>query len=312
MQKAIKVSVGIIVVCFILSCNDIIDKKIDGVIMKINSPADSFVTSTYNVVFMWELVSGASGYRIQVVQPDFSNIQSLILDTLVNTSKFTYVLSPGDYQWRIRAENGSSSSLYITRKLKVDTNSNLNGQVFTVISPNNNYEVNSNVVNFSWITFPYANQYQYVLTDTNGVTIHNKYTYGIQLTDTIYEGIFLWKVRAIDTGRNTATMFSTQNKLVIDLTPPAPSAPVAPLNNSVDSNVVTLSWSSASGVHADSVYVALDSLFQNYVYRSYVEKASSSILPVLTINKTYYWRLRSRDQAGNWSGYSNVYKFLLQ
>lgn len=312
MQIAIKGLLGVIAVCFVLSCNDIIDKKLDSITVKIYNPADSFVTSSYNVVFMWEQVSGASGYRIQVVQPDFSNIQSLILDTLVNASKFSYVLLPGNYQWRLRAENGSSSSLYITRKLKVDTNSDLNGQNFSVISPINNYAVNSSVVNFSWSAFPYANQYQYVLMDTTGIAIHNRYSYGILLTDTIYEGVFLWKVRAIDTGRSTATMFSTPNRLIIDLTPPAPSAPLAPLNNSVDSNVITLTWSAATGVYGDSVHLALDSLFQNYVYKTYLEKASSSVLPVLTINKTYYWRLRSRDQAGNWSSYSSVYKFLLQ
>src|SRR6185437_11475664 len=103
------------------------------------SPPNNFVSSNYSIVFLWEQLDGASDYRIQIVQPSFSNLQQLLIDTPVIGTNFAYQLSPGSYQWRIKAENGSSSTQSITRNIKVDSNSNLSGQTFLVSSPSDNY-----------------------------------------------------------------------------------------------------------------------------------------------------------------------------
>jgi hypothetical protein len=294
-----------------MACNDLIDKNLANGYLKINNPADSFITSNYNVNFLWEKVAGAGSYHIQIVQPNFDNIQILVLDTQVLGDRLIYPLFPGQYQWRIRSENGSTHSAFITRYIRVDTNSNLNNQTFIVLTPGNSYISNNSVVDFTWVAFPYATYYEFILLDSSGNILHTKRSYQMFLLDTISEGRYTWHAHAVNTNNGTSTQFSPINNLVIDLTPPVVASPQSPVNNSVDTNIVTLSWTHSDEIYGDSVFVSNDSTFRTAVINKFLINTSSCILPSLPINQSYFWRIRSRDIAGNWSNYSVVFKFVI-
>lgn len=296
-------------VFYLAGCKDLIDKDISKNQLVIQSPPDNFITNNFNATFVWEDMDGASRYRLQIVQPSFDSIKQLLIDTLVAGTIFTNPLLPGKYQWRIRGENGSSTTAYITRHITIDTNSNLNGQIFTVVSPSDNTVTNSNIMNFSWQIFPSANLYEYNLLNTNGTVLKDKTTPQALTADTLTEGTFLWQVRALNTVNNSATLYSTARTIVVDFTPPVPSGPLTPFNNSADTNSVSLTWNRPADVFADSLFIGTDSLLQNNFLNVYIANNQSYLLPTLTLNTYYYWRLRSRDLAGNWSIYSATYRF---
>lgn len=294
------------------SCNDIIDKNIENVPMIVYNPQDSLVSDNYSVVFLWEKITGAAGYHIQVAQPNFNAIQKLVIDSVVTSDKFTISLFPGIYQWRIRAENGSSHTAYITRTLIIDSNSNLNGQTFIVSSPINNFVTNSTLVTFTWPQFPYATVYQHILSDSAGATLKTRLLHRTTLTDTLGEGVYQWKVRAIDSINTTATNYSAARCITIDLTPPSPPTLLLPANNSIDTNYIYFSWQHSADVVMDNVLIATDSSFTGVVVNTTLEGSTTFSPGSLLQGRYYYWRVVAIDAAGNRSLNSTTYKFYVQ
>jgi len=297
-----------LVVLHLYGCKDIIQQDISSRVVEVLSPADSVVSDKYDVTFWWDEVQDAKKYRLQIVTPSFSAVQQFIADSLISDTKFTLQLFPGNYQWRIRAENGTSYTPFVTRVLKIDTNSNLTNQTFNVNSPVTDYYTSSMVSNFSWPAFPYATTYEYVITNT--VTGIQKIltTDQANITDTITEGNYFWKVRALNSNNNTMTLYSQERTIFVDLTAPAASLPYLPADNGLDTNSVRLVWLRSTDAYADSIWVAQDSLFQNIVQKTYTTDTSYLLQPLIFSN-TYYWKLKTRDKAGNWSNNSVKFKF---
>jgi hypothetical protein len=309
LSRALVIFAGVSMMC--LGCSDLVEKDISGNVVNVLSPADNFVSTDFDVVFWWDKVSNAQKYHLQIVQPSFDDIQTVIYDTLVSETKITLLLAPGSYAWRLRAENSNSSTGYVLRTLKVDSNSNLNGQAFYPGTPPDDYYTNSSFVQYSWTSYPYADMYEYSLTDANNVSVKVRTTSTTTLSDTLPEGSYFWKMRALNTVNNTATPYSAARSLFVDLTAPSPSTIVSPPNNSLDTNSVILSWTRDNDVVADSVLVASDSLFQNVLFRVLADNLPTYTLPPLILNDSYYWHLRSKDRAGNWSPYGPFFKFTI-
>lgn len=296
---------------FLMGCHDIIEKDITKNTITVKAPVDNFESTGYNITFWWDEVNGAGQYRLQICKPSFDSLQQFVVDTLVPADRCVITLFPGRYQWRIRAENAGSSTPFVTRNLIVDSNSDFSNQVFIVNSPGDNFVTNTNPITFRWSTYPFATSYQYQLTDTFGNEVKARMATQAFVVDTLAEGVYLWQVKAINGINGTATAYSVARRITLDLTAPMVSNQIAPANNSLDSNGLNLTWMKAADVYADSIIVASDSSFQAAVVNAYVLGDTSFQLPPLPISHTYYWRLRSRDQAGNWSVYSTAFKFTL-
>ncbi len=292
----------------VAGCDDLIQRDISGGFVGINTPQDSFVSNKYDITFWWEETSHAQKYRLQIVSPSFMLPQLFIADTLIDNMKITLQLQPGSYQWRLRAENGNSYTPYVTRMLIVDTNSDLTNMVFNVNVPAAGLYTNRTVTEFSWFSFPYATIYEYMLTDMLNGSVKKRTTTLLGITDTLPEGNYSWAARAINETNGTMTAYSVPRNLYVDLTPPVPSTPLFPEDNSLDTNTIQLRWLKAGDGYADSVWIAADSLFHNIVQRYYTNGTSQALQP-LGIFETYYWRIRTRDRAGNWSDYSTRFRF---
>lgn len=311
MKTKIQVYIAIVSLfsSFFSSCNDLVDKNLSSLNIIVLSPRDSFISYNYDMVFQWEAIEGINGYRFQVAQPSFLDMQLLVVDTFLTSTKYTVQLLPGKYQWRLRAENGTYSTPFVTRQLTIDSNRNLNGQQFQTLSPTNNYITNQSNVLFSWQSFPYANKYEFVLMDTAGNVTYSTLSMQTTIQQTLAEGSFLWKARALDTLYLTATAYSSAKKITIDTSSPLPSSPSIPLNNATDTNIVQLIWLRTNDCVGDSVFVSTDIGFSNYSHKAYIKNGNEYSLPLLGVNQDYYWRIRSHDLAGNWSGYSVTFKF---
>ncbi|TAJ09153.1 hypothetical protein DMA11_20665 [Marinilabiliaceae bacterium JC017] len=103
------------------SCDDIMEEDITGEKPVVLSPGQQSKINSEKVTFWWEVLNGAEKYCMQVVKPDFENIEMLVVDTLIDVNKFTASFQHGKYEWRLRAENGGYSTVYVYRSFSVDT-----------------------------------------------------------------------------------------------------------------------------------------------------------------------------------------------
>jgi len=161
-----------ILVCFLVvilfdNCSAVFEKSIANQSIDIILPADSLKTKDYTQQFYWEKVTGATRYRLQIAQPSFASnlIQSMITDTIVTTTSVSLTLSPGEYEWRVRAENAGSETNYVTRKLYV-LQTSFDTRPMSVISPTSSTLITySNGVAFTWNEVQGAQEY-YIQIDT--------------------------------------------------------------------------------------------------------------------------------------------------
>jgi hypothetical protein len=295
------------------SCSVFTEEDIDTEEVFLLAPANDVTTSISSLTFWWDPVPDATGYTLQIVSPDFENAVLLVLDTNITQTSFQYSLNPGLYEWGVIAYNSSSATDLFYHSLKVDTASTLSNQTVLLKSPAEEGAVNTNNVSFSWYALSIANNYMLEIKENNWngedivpvvTTENNEYVVNLD------EGTYAWGVMA----RNdfSATPFSVRT-LVVDVTPPATPEWVAPAeSDSVFTLPYTFSWShpetslseiqdqfmvsttenfSASGIEVDEM-----------IDTTYYELTDLS-------TGTYYFRLKSIDNAGNQSAYTAVRSF---
>lgn len=301
------------------SCGkDFIAKDIKNDVVRVLAPANNLITTSNQITFWWEEVNGADKYNIQIVKPDFATINTIIADTNVAGTKFTKTLTPGKYQWRIRAFNAGSNTPYTLFDLTIDTTSNLTNQLVSPVAPLANAITGNRKVVFKWNPLNAALQYQVVLTDAaNGVlkdttTTATSYTYTFPQATATYK----WKVRALN--NSSLTQYNTPLTFSIDVTPPSAPTLSVPLTGYSVSATYTLSWSRTGGadVRYDSVFIATDTLFTNVISRT---KTYATSIPINALNNppqvtnvVYWWRVCSVDSVGNRSPYTAPHrKFIL-
>jgi hypothetical protein len=116
-----KILVLAVVFSFIYSCDDIIEvEDISNEQVIILAPTDNSVLAQSDITFSWNTLEEADNYRLQIAEPNFENAIQILIDSLVTTTNLSTVLSAGDYQWRVRAENSEYQSRYSTQNFSVE------------------------------------------------------------------------------------------------------------------------------------------------------------------------------------------------
>ncbi|WP_121810184.1 fibronectin type III domain-containing protein [Mucilaginibacter kameinonensis] len=306
-----------VILLFCLSaCKDFIEPNISKRQVTLRAPSDKYQSNNYNVNFWWDETEDALSYRLQVVTPGFDTVGGLIADTLVKGNRFTLTLDPGEYQWRVRAENGSSQTAFSTPNRLTIIPSTLSAQIVTLGAPSNNTVTNQANVTFKWGTLFNATGY-HIQVDTNNfadtghllidLTIPGQqYTYKFP-KDQNYQ----WRVRAENATEQSK--WSTVNNIGFDATPPAGVTLSSPQDNAVVAKPVNLQWTKSAAA----------SNYKLYVYKSDSATLYSSAFPALVNTNTYsfnlgasgeriYWKVSVLDAAGNESVASPLQSFVLQ
>jgi len=103
-----------------MSCEEIINEEdITDNVVELLAPANNVTMATSDVNFNWQTVYGATGYRLQVATPAFSNATQILLDTTITSANFSQVLSENKYEWRVRALNLGYETGYTTNAFEV-------------------------------------------------------------------------------------------------------------------------------------------------------------------------------------------------
>ncbi|MGD1848245.1 MAG: hypothetical protein ACFB10_22865 [Salibacteraceae bacterium] len=299
------------------ACEDLTEEDLRDEVVVVMAPADESITTQLPPTFWWEAVDGALQYQLQVVQPQFDSIVTLVADSTITSNQSSSItLDPGTYQWRVRALNASSESCWTTSTLTVDSSDVLTGQTVILGNPVAGALLNTDPPTFTWDVLLGAEEYRFQLyeNDLNGTKLYditgiagNSYT----PTDSLLEGVYEWGVRAEKAGSVTQYSYAT---FQIDLTAPAVSLPNSPASNSVitQGTTINFNWLQApdNGTATfDTLYIAGDSLFSNIEFKG--EFISPGYSDTLSVGN-HFWRLRTFDAAGNSSNFSNSFRVTVQ
>ncbi len=290
------------------SSSDSTDVDISTMAVVLNTPADGAQREEGSINFWWDEVDGASQYQIQVARPSFTSPEELVYDTVTTSTTLSLDLTPGEYQWRVKASNDGFQTAYTTNSLSVTAAAVTENPVITLVSPGDEYRTNEQSVTFRW-SFSETVDF-YVLriegpTDLDFVTESQQLSVGFETND----GDYTWNVTGVNAASSTNYYSDT---LSFTYTSGIPSAPV--LGSPADGAVVSLphefTWSrQLDNIVRDSVFVyAADTLVAGYP----VGVAAEIYIVQGLSAGAYEWSVKSTDNQGQTSEESAKRGFTVQ
>jgi len=319
MKRKNRFLMGVFLIVFCISCEDIFEEDITDKALTVESPLDQSTILGNTVQFRWSELEGVTQYKLQVKE-DSSNI--IILDSTVTETSLTYGLNEGEYNWRVRGENSVYNTGYtVDTFFSMLSNEDLSNQTVFLSSPSSDFYTNNSSIILSWGKLTVANSYSIAIDKTlqnNTVTVFqiNDLTDNFHTIDeTILDedAIYTWKVSAVND--DSQTNFFSREIFYDTQVPNQPSLSL-PSNGDVVENEVEFSWSIASdsGEVKSNVYsvieIASDTAFTNIINSITVSAFFENI--TFSDEGTYYWRVKSIDEAGNESGTSEVRSVTIQ
>ncbi len=297
-----------------ISCGEIFEKNLGKEPVTLLSPTNNYETTTLTQNFWWEEIKGATKYNLQIVSPSFSSINQMVLDTNLIDNLYTFTLSPGQYQWRVKAMNESSSTAFVTYNLTIDTTSELTNQIIVLQQPLNNSYSNTLNRTLSWLSLSNATFYNVQVTINDFSLATNMILDTMVSTSTINfnfpsDNSYQWRVKALNS--SGSSIYSSPYNLMVDITPPNTPLLLLPENHDTITAPFTMFWNRGTETGSpitDSLYIYSDSLI-TIVYKKQIQ--TTSYTDSLG-SGSYFWRVRSLDAAGNISPYSATKKFLIQ
>jgi hypothetical protein len=306
----------------LFSCDDIFEEDLTDDIIVLNSPSDNDTSVVLSQHFVWEEADEATQYRIQIVSPSFSTSYNLVLDSTLSSNQIYFTLSPGVYQWRVKAINYSSESNFsVPFTLVIDTTSDLTNQIVLLSSPADGANTNDTLPYFQWQAMGIADSYNIIVkagTNWNtGVIIIDDTTAANNYASAVVfnEGQYTWGIRAINS--NSYTTSFNPRSLNIDLTDPPVPVLAAPANSSSQTaGNISFSWSRPADIGTcqsprfDSLFVFSDTAMTQLTGNFQTSNLTYQLN--LSQSDTYFWYLIGYDEAGNKSDTSQIFSFTIQ
>jgi hypothetical protein len=300
-----------ILLLIISGCQTFFEKDISDEKVKLLSPTPGMQTDIVSQTFWWSEIEGATNYRLQIVTPAFDSSEVLLLDTLISKDKFSKVLFPSVFEWRVRAENNAFMTDWSYGELYILSTDDLAKQTVNLNFPGP--IMNSNKIRFGWDNLYNADTYTFVAFKDiwDGIYEISPTVIDTTILEKILpDGIYSWGVKAKNSV--SETLYSKKN-LVVDTTPPEKPILISPVDEfSTTDKTITFSWNSSdrtSGILYDSLKVYADKNLTMLV------KSAVSFLNTTELSfsdrKTYYWTVFSVDKAGNYGAVSNCFSLII-
>lgn len=316
-----KVVLLMVVISFALySCSEIIaedisDKEINTII-----PIQDDVIASNSITFKWSELDDVDAYQIQIVKPSFTNPVAFVIDSLVTVTNISFELSPNNYQWRVRGINNISETAYSEPiGFEVDEVIELTDQIVILSTPEEDVYLNTIQSNFTWNLLSAADSYvfQIVKGDENSNTIIEQATptnnFYLPTETGLTEDLYTWKVKAKNAFSETVFAF---RKFHYDITLPNTPVLLSPDNQVTSSTSVEFSWN--TGTDGGNVHAPLTNVLEIATTNSFGSLINTSELTENNLNYTfattgtYYWRVKTFDQAGNVGTYSEIREIIIE
>jgi uncharacterized protein (TIGR02145 family) len=281
------------------------------------SPANGSTTSSNKPAFDWSDVSGAAAYELIV--DNSSGFGSPEIDqTSLTASNFTATssLADGTYYWKVRCKDsignwGAWSGAWTVIIGTTGPNPP------TLVSPSDGSATNNSTPSFDWSDVSGAVAYELIVDNSSGfgspeidqtsLTVSNHTT-----TASLFDGTYYWKVRCKDSIGNWGAWSGVWSLAIITVGPSAPTL-VSPADGSTtNDNTPAFDWSDVSGAAAYELIVDNSSGFGSPEIDQTSLTASNYIATSSLADGTYYWKVRCKDNVGNWGAWSGVWSFTIK
>lgn len=295
----------------LMACEDFFEVDLSGKSVSLIAPSNGVVSDVLVQTFWWEELDGATEYELQVVATRFDSIVQVIVDTTISGTQFEQSLSPGMFEWRVRGLNSAYASEYSVYSLTIDSTADLSSQTIVLADPINGSYSNQLTQTFTWQTLFLADSYRLQISsdgfasgaDVLDTTV-NAETASVSLPD---ELTYSWRVRGET--ETSVSSYSDVWDFSIDTTAPGAVSLLLPADNDAFvAQTFQYNWQILSDNGSplyDSLYVYEDSLVTLFdSFESVTGNVTDSVG-----SGTYFWRVKTLDEAGNSGAYSEPRKF---
>jgi hypothetical protein len=281
----------------------------------LRSPMNGTVFTTDTSVlptFRWYSTAGAVNYTLQI-DTDSNFSSPLVLEKPGLTTN-SYTLTVGEeletgtvYYWRVNP-NGVPSP--VQWSFKVSTAAL---PAPTITAPVEGLATSSLNYSVDWTDVTGAT-YDIQVDDTSNFSSPIANLTGLASSTYAFNapanGLFYIRVRSVN-ALGVPGKWSATRRYTVDNVPPAPPMLNAPMDlGSTNDTTPTFSWKAVSGANKYQIQIDDSSNFSS-VFEDEEVSGTSFTAPTLPNQGTWYWRVRSRDAAGNWSTAWNSRSFML-
>lgn len=279
-------------------------------------PSNGVVINPVNIRLDWQAVAGADSYSVQVsTSSSFSNLlvnQSGIKELYFDIANLN---SNTLYYWRVRGVNRSGNGSFSKGDLSFRTGPFTQAPAqITLVNPANDSNLFSTSISFSWTKDPIAKGYTFQLstredfssfvTNVSNITSTSRTVSGLQANTQ-----YFWRVWATNEAGNSPMSEVRKVRSATYSGRPGATTLVSPSNNSLVGSVdIAFTWNNQPNSNAYRLEVSEFSNFSSLAYSKSSIPGTTWIVPSLTQNKTYFWRVRTSNPAGTGS-YSEIWKF---
>lgn len=263
----------------------------------LNSPGDNSTGIPLTVTLRWNSVSGATGYTMQLSKKnDFSSVV-LFGDIATTSTEVSGLEVSAVYYWRIRAFNAGGNSSWATRS-------------FTTISPPSApilaNPANSAVINAFSTTLKWkkiAGSIYVISLSKDSLFVNSP------IVDTVSDTIFntpsldnnatyYWHVAAINEAGQGS--FSARRMFKVSVLPGTPAL-ASPANLATNvTKTAELSWGAVVNAVSYNIQIStVEDFSHDTILDTSFITSTSIICSNLKDNTTYYWRVRTENEAGN-------------
>lgn len=266
------------------------------------APAVDAVLTETEVNFTWTAVTGATQYSLQVAKPDFTNPVQIIVNANLNTADSqTFTVPEGNYEWRVQASNGSSSTNYAIQPFSVMLGTDLSTQAMVLVAPAVGAIVNTNDVNFTWEALNAADTYQLQIAQPSfanpvQVIVDQVFDSGASQSFVLAEGAYEWRVKGMNAGSETGY---TTHSFEVDFDAELSDQTVliiSPIDGFATTNTsVNLQWEPLSQASLYRVIITDTNTGDVFLEQT----TTSAVLGVNFIPGTYEWKVRAESASQN-------------
>ncbi|RXR21260.1 hypothetical protein EQG63_04795 [Flavobacterium amnicola] len=303
----------------LFSCEDILEEDITNDTIQTVSPIEKDTISSNVVNFQWNIIKGATNYRVQV----FNENLAVVLDSLVgNKVSLTHPFLPGTYKWRVRGENAGYQSVYsFPVGFTVVQSNDLTNQQVVLSNPISGLYTNSTSLICTWQDLIPADYYELELVNvTAGQTIilqqSNITSTSVTLNNAnlAQDAEYLWKIKAVNA--TSQSVFSNRNFFIDRVNPNQPQNSL-PANNSTQTvnQPIAFTWTMPSDAGTIQSQINYTIEFSNTTTFATILQTSTSATTMIQQSFAnagdYYWRVKAVDAASNVSTYSTAFKFTI-